>query len=89
MCLHASMKAAQRSSRFRSIWLGDKWQAVDSTGLGSELRVGQGLKGAFSGCLTLLPAVNNSRRSHALPMIFLFSAVCPIAPGAAVLRGRN
>lgn len=71
------------------MWSRDKWQALGSTGLGSELSVGPDLHSASSSCLTLLLAKNNSRRSHALPMIFLSSPVYPPAPGAAVLRGGN
>lgn len=73
-CFRTSMKAVLRSSRFGCMWLSDEQQALDSTWLVSELGMGQELNSAFSSCLTLLLAANNSRRSHAWPVIS-FSAL--------------
>lgn len=83
-----SMEAVQGSLTFRWMWPGDEWQALVSNRLEPELCMGEQLNTALSSCLTRLLAAN-SRRSHAWPTIFLFSPVCPTAPGAAAVKGGN
>lgn len=87
--LCTSMKAVQGSSRFRWMWSSDEWQALVGIQLGSEFSMGRELNTAFSSCLTLLQAADKSRRSYAWPTIFLFSPVCPTAPGTAAAGGSN